>query len=151
MTNDERMTNRWRGDKQRRSLLRRGDLEIAFPRAKHLQKRFALCREPFFEFLRAIAVATRPRFCPVLVSAITAGVRILHAEQLEILFPIRTFLGERRIAKARLNPCREAVRIHPRLLHVMEVLVASDRTFPERLVFNCLEQSFFALLLNTPF
>jgi len=61
---------------------------------------------------------------------------VLYAEQLEILFPIRTFLSERRIAKARLNPGGDTLMTYPSLLHVAQVFVASDGTFPKRSVFD---------------
>ena len=80
----------------------------------------------FLEVFRAITVAAGPRFCPILVTAIAAGVRIFHAHQFEILFPVRTLFRERRIAKASLDPGRNSEIVHPRLLHVVQVLVAGD-------------------------
>src|SRR5437764_7233170 len=56
------------------------------------QKRLALCRQSLLQLFRAITIATRPRLCSVLVSAVAAGVRISHAKQLEILFPMRPLL-----------------------------------------------------------
>ncbi len=107
------------GEMQTRS----GDLKIAFPRAKRLQKRIALRREPLLQFPRAITVATGPRLCSVLMSAIAPRMRVLHTEQLEILFPIRTLFRERRIAKAGLNPRGDALSAHTILLHIVQVFV----------------------------
>jgi hypothetical protein len=60
------------------------------------------------------------------VTAVPARVGVLHAEQLEILFPIRSLLRERRIAKAGLNPYHDPVFVHPRMLHVVQIFVACD-------------------------
>ncbi len=46
------------------------------------------------------------------------------SEQLEILFPIRSFFGERWIAKACFNPDGDTVIIYPRLFDVVQVIVA---------------------------
>ena len=94
-------------------------------------------RESLFKFLSAIAITAGPRFCSVFVAATAAGMCVLYAEQLEILFPVRAFLSERRIAKACLNPGGDTLIIYPSLLHVVHVFVACDGTFPKRSVFDC--------------
>ena len=108
-----------------------------------LEKRFALPREPLFKLLSAITVATGPRLCSVFVPARAAGMGVLNAEQLEILFPIWTFLRERWIAKARFNPGGDTLIIYPRLLHVVQVFVACDGTFSKRAIVDCANQIMF--------
>lgn len=83
----------------------------------------------FFQAGGAIAIAAGPRFAPVFVAAIAPGMRVTHAQELEIFLPIRTLLRERRIAKASLDPMRDALLIEPRLFHVEKVFVARDGTF----------------------
>ena len=97
-------------------------------------------REPLFKLLSAITVATGPWLCSVFVPARAAGMGVLNAEQLEILFPIRTFLRERWIAKARFNPGGDTLIIYPRLLHVVQVFVACDGTFSKRAIVDCANQ-----------
>jgi len=70
---------------------------------------------------------------------------VFHADQLEILFPIRSFLCERRIAEASFNPYRNPVFVYTRLLDVEQVLVTGNRTFPKRAVIDSVdERAFFA-------
>ena len=97
-------------------------------------------REPLFKLLSAITVATGPRLCSVFVPARAAGMGVLNAEQLEILFPIRAFLSERRIAKARFNSGGDTVIVYPSLLHVIHVFVACNGTFPKRAIVDCANQ-----------
>ena len=87
-------------------------------------------RERLLEFFRAITIATGPRFCSVLMSAIAPRVRVLHTEQLEILFPVRPFFRERLIAKTGLNPRCDILIVYPRLFHVAKVFVAGNGPFP---------------------
>lgn len=98
----------------------------AISRPQFPQKRIAIRREPLLKCLCAITIATGPRLCSVLMPTIAARVRVLHAEQLEVLFPIRTFLSERRIAKASFNPGGGALVVHPRLFHVVQIFIARD-------------------------
>jgi len=72
--------------------------------------------------------------------ATAPGMCVLYAEQLEILFPIRAFLSERRIAKARFNPGGDTVIVYPSLLHVIHVFVACNGTFPKRAIVDCANQ-----------
>ena len=51
---------------------------------------------------------------------------VFDAEQIEILLPVRAFFGQRRIAKTAFNPGGEAFVADARLIHVVDVLVASD-------------------------
>src|SRR5436309_13417743 len=105
-----------------------------------MDKRFALRREPPLYLLCAITIAAAPRFCSVLMPATAPGMCVLYAEQLEILFPIRAFLSERRIAKARFNPGGDTVIVYPSLLHVIHVFVACNGTFPKRAIVDCANQ-----------
>jgi hypothetical protein len=120
-------------------------------RAQFFEKRRALRGEALLEFLRAIALATGPWFCSVLVPTRAARVRILDAEQLKILFPIRAFLGEWRITKARLEPRRHALAVHPRPLHVAQVFVACDGAFPKRATVDRAKQTTFSARLYAAF
>ena len=70
------------------------------------------------------------------MSASPPRVRILHAEQVEIFFPIRPLFRQRRITKTGLDPLRHALFVYARLLHVVEVFGAGDRALPERFVFD---------------
>jgi hypothetical protein len=67
-------------------------------------------------------------------------VRVLHAEQLKIFFPIRAFLGKRRIAKAGLNPGRDPLIVYSRLFHIVQIFVTSDGTLSKRAIFDCATQ-----------
>src|SRR2546421_4442549 len=91
-------------------------------------------RERLLEFFRAITIAAGPRFCSVLMSAIAPRVRVLHTEQLEILFPVRTFFRERLIAKTGLNPRCDILIVYPRLVHVVKEFSAAVGTFPSRAI-----------------
>jgi len=72
--------------------------------------------------------------------AIPPGMRVLHAQELKIFFPIRTLLRQWRITKAGLNPGRDAEPVRSRFAHVINVLVAGDRTPAERAVIDRIEQ-----------
>ena len=101
-----------------------------------LQKRFARSLQSFFQPFGAIAVAASPGLHAVLVTAVFPRVCIFHAEQVEIFFPVRPFLRQRRIAKTGLDPDRNRLFVHACLLHVVQVFVPGYRTFPERLIFD---------------
>ena len=96
--------------------------------------------EPFFEPLGAITNAAGPGLGPVPIAAILSVVGIFDAQQLEILFPIGTFLLQRSGAKAGLDPMRRAVLGEPRLLHIVHILVARDRTTAKAAVLNGLQE-----------
>ena len=88
-------------------------------RADFREKRISLCCESLFQFLRTIAVATGPWFAAVFVPAGATGMRILHAEQFKIFFPIRTLFRKRRIAEASFHPDRSSGFVQPRFAHVV--------------------------------
>jgi hypothetical protein len=121
---------------------RLGDLEIAFPCANRFQERFALVAKRRLQFLGAIAIAAGPWFSSILVTAIAAGVRIFHAERLKIVFPVGPLFRQRRIAKTAFHPGGDAVSIQPRLVHVVQILVARDRPLAERSTVDRLQQRF---------
>ena len=89
-----------------------------------------------FQLLCAIAIAARPRLGAVFVPAIPARMGVLYTDQIEIFFPICPLFRQWRIAKAGLDPGGGAVPIHPRLVHIVNVLVAGDRIFSERAVID---------------
>jgi hypothetical protein len=125
--------------------------EIALLCAEPLQKRFVLDDEFRFESLGAITIATSPRLRSVFVPAVSARVRVLNAEEVEIYFPIGPFFRQRRIAKTDLDPSRNSVFVDAGLLHIMEVFVPGDRTATEGAVINCAkERVFFFQILIWP-
>jgi hypothetical protein len=76
---------------------------------KVLEKELTLGGESRFKLFRAIAIAAGPRLGAVLVTAVASRMRVFHAQQVEIFFPIWPFLGQRRVAKASLDPGRHLV------------------------------------------
>ena len=88
--------------------------------------------EFFLQLFRAIAVAAGPQLCSVLVPAIAPRVRILYAEQFEILLPVLALFGDRRIAEASFHPDRSSGFVHARLAHVVQIFVSGDGAAPER-------------------
>src|SRR6059058_642742 len=67
-------------------------------------------------------------------------VGVLHAQQLEILFPVRPLLVERYIAEADLDPADRAVVAQAGIGHVAEIFVARHRTATESTVLDCAQQ-----------
>ena len=110
--------------------------------AKLLEKRFALAAQFLFELVRAIAIAASPSLAAVFVPAISTRVRVFHTEKLEIFFPIWPLLGERRIAKTSLDPCRDAIA-EPGFAHIIDILTTGDRTFAERAAVDRVQERFF--------
>src|SRR6476660_705118 len=93
---------------------------------------------------RAVAIRTRPRLSPVLVTAILAIVRVFHAEQLKIFLPIRPLFLQRRRAETGLDPMRGAVFRYTRVLQIVKVLVPRNRAFAERTVLYRVKKRVFA-------
>jgi hypothetical protein len=58
---------------------------------QYVHKRLAIASELFFKPARAIALPAGPGLGAVFVPAIIATMGIDHADQLEILFPVRPF------------------------------------------------------------
>ena len=86
------------------------------------------------QLFRAIAVAAGPQLCSILVPAIASQVRILYAEQFEILLPVGALFRERRLAEASFHPDRSSGFVHARLAHVVQIFIAGDGAPPERTV-----------------
>ena len=95
------------------------------------------------EPLGAITIATCPRLRSVFLPAVSARVRVLNAQEFEIFLPIRSFFRERWIAKADLDPSRNAVFVDARLLHVLEVFVTGDRTTAKGALINRAQERVF--------
>ena len=91
-----------------------------------MQKWFALAAQLVFQLLRAVAIAARPRFGPVLMPTIAARMRVLHPDDLEIFFPIRPFRSQRRITKTGFDPGCDALIVHPRFVHIVNIFIARD-------------------------
>ena len=87
-----------------------------------------------FQACGAIAVSAGPWFRAVLIAAATTVVRVLHAHQVEILFPVGTFLLKRRGTIADLHPSRGFVRAKTGIFHVSEVFAFGNRAFTQGLI-----------------
>lgn len=85
----------------------------------------------------AVAIAASPRLGAVQVAATAAIVRVFDLNKIKMFFPVGTLFLKRLRTKAGLNPTYGSVVHKPRLLHVAYILVAGDRTFAQRAVFNC--------------
>src|SRR5262245_14654908 len=110
-----------------------------------LSERFSFGRKASFEPSCAIAIVTRPAFRAVQVAAAAACVGILNFQEIEILFPVRTFLIERCGTVADLHPLHPAVGQLTCFFHVPLVLISSDGASPERaIVDGTFESLFFA-------
>jgi hypothetical protein len=77
------------------------------------------------------------------VAAAASGVSILNFQELEILFPVWTFLREGRRAVTDFNPLNGAITELPRFLHIPKVLVAGYGASAEGAIFNCFVQRLF--------
>jgi hypothetical protein len=108
-----------------------------------LQKRFPRLRQPPLQPHRAIAVLARPRLRSILIPALPPIMRILHARQFEILFPIRPLFLQRRRAITDLNPSGDAVSPGPRIAHVAQIFAPGDRAPSERPIVDSAKQSGF--------
>lgn len=116
-----------------------------------LQKRFSLLRQTFFQPFGAIAMAARPRFGAIFVPAILAIVRVPDAQQLKKFLPVRPFLRQRRGAETGFHPMCDTVLAGARLLHVVVIFVASNRTPAKRAVGDRLQQRLFPSGLHAGF
>lgn len=94
--------------------------------AQFLQKRFAFALEFFVQPSGAIAITARPWFCSILMTTVSARMRIFHAEQFEKFFPVRSFFSQRRITETGFHSARRAVGRDAGLIHIVYVLVARD-------------------------
>src|SRR5213592_4806958 len=92
------------------------------------------------ESIRAIAVATGPRLGSIFITATLPAVRILDANEVEILFPVRPLFLKRQSAEANLHPAHATVVAQPGAFHVAQILVARHRAGAERTVLDRLQQ-----------
>src|SRR6185295_10507091 len=90
----------------------------------------------------AVAVAARPGLEARLVAAPAAGVCVLDFFEGKEGFPVLALFGQRRGAVADLDPLHAAVVELTRGVHVAEVLVAGDRSAPERPVLDRARERF---------
>lgn len=109
-------------------------------RAQGRQKGRCLRIESGLQAGCAIAVATGPWLGAVFITAVSSSVRVLNLHQVKILVPVRPLFLQRRAAKADFHPAGRAIGKDPGILHVADVLVASDGTGTERSTLNCLQQ-----------
>src|ERR1700757_2241977 len=116
------------------------DLTLAGFVLEYIEKRRARRLQFLFQPRRAVAVAASPRLAAILISALAAVVRILHASQVEVLFPVRPLLLQRSRAVADFHPARGLVRTEPRVLHVSQIFAFCNRSLPQRLLLDGLEQ-----------
>jgi hypothetical protein len=100
------------------------------------QKRLTLARQLRLQLGRAIAIAAGPRLRPILVPAVSPGMRVFDTKKLEIFFPVGALFLQRRLAETGLHPGRHAGGIDARLLHVVLVCVAGDRPLTECLLLD---------------
>ena len=118
---------------------------------ERLQQRAAANLQALFKLFGAIAIAAGPGLRPVQVAAVLAGMRILDAEQFEVLLPIWAFFLEGGWAETGFHPVREIVLIDAGVAHVFEVFIASYGALAQALFLDGLEQGTFAPLTNTGF
>jgi hypothetical protein len=104
--------------------------------------------ELLFEPRCAIAIAARPGFRPILIAALAPIMRILHAHQVEIFFPIRTLFQQRYRTVANLDPPRRLVWAKPRIIHVAQVFALRDGALSESFILDGLQQIVFATGFN---
>src|SRR5688572_2985173 len=68
------------------------------------EERPSLVRKMPLQLRGAVAFAARPRLLAIEVATLVASVRVLHADELEILLPVRPLLVQRHVAEADLDP-----------------------------------------------
>src|SRR5262245_34126279 len=117
----------------------KGDDRIS-PESLGWFERLALGCQTRFEARRTIAVAAGPRFGAVQIAASAPCVRVLHFDEVEVLFPVLALFLERRRAIAHLDPLHASILELARNLHIAEVLVAGDRAEPERFALDRVRQ-----------
>ena len=96
-----------------------------------------------FQPLGTVAFPASPRLGAVLIPTLPPIVGVLNFSKLEVLFPIRPLLFERRRAVANLHPTGRAIGRQSRVLHVPEIFAFRNGAFPQGSVFNRLEQFLF--------
>lgn len=88
--------------------------------------------KPSLQTVGTVAVAAGPGFRAVFVATTAPSVRVLHGEQIEILFPVRAFFFQWRGTKAGLDPSHTTVRKLARTGHVVQVFISGHRSSPEQ-------------------
>ena len=84
------------------------------------------------QFAGAIAIAAGPWLGSVGIAAVLAGMGVLDAKKIKILFPIRPFLLERRGTKTNLHPRANPVGFDPGIGHIAQILVTGYRALAQR-------------------
>jgi hypothetical protein len=110
---------------------------------ERFEKGLASFGEALFETAGAIAIGAGPGFGALFMAAIFAVMRVLHIQEVEKLFPIRTFFGKRRGAVAGFHPARDAVITDTGVLHIVEIFATGDGATAEGSVANGGEEGFF--------
>jgi len=96
-----------------------------------------------------VAISTSPGFRTVLVTAKATVMRVLHARQIKILFPIRPFFLERSRAIADFDPASGFVLAKPSVFHISKVLAFSNRSLAQSAILNRSKKSGFAAGLHS--
>ena len=112
-------------------------------------KRNAYCSQFLLKFGSAVAVGTGPWLSAVLVAAFAAVVGILHASEIEILLPVRTFLLKWSRAIADLDPARRLIFTAARVAHIAQVFSLRDRSLAEGFIVYGPSQVRFAAWFDT--
>jgi hypothetical protein len=114
----------------------RGPRGYEFLQAQHFQERLTLSFQFLFETLRAVAIATRPRFDSIQAPTILARVGVLDVLKIHIPLPIGTLLEEGRRTGGLFDSLNGAPVVHLGFLHVARILLTPHRTFSQCSVFN---------------
>ena len=77
--------------------------------------------------------------------------RVLHAQQVEVLLPIRTFFRQRRRTETNFDPGYRTITTKPSVLHVFEIFIASDGALAQDPSINGLHESQFLSRLHPCF
>lgn len=97
----------------------------------------ALGGEVGFESFGTVARAAGPRLGSVEIAATAAGVSVLHCHEVEVFFPVRALLGERRWTVAHFDPLDAFVVEPPRRIHVAQVFATGNRSPPKSASIDC--------------
>ena len=108
--------------------------------AQRVKKRGTGLLQLLFQPRRAVAVTASPRLGSILIAAVAAIVSILHARQIEILFPVRTLFLQGRRTIADFHPPRSLVFAQPSILHIAEIFSFGYRTLAEGFLLNGFQQ-----------
>ena len=93
-----------------------------------------------FQSCGAIALPTSPRLSAILIAALAAIMRVLHAGKLKVLFPVRTFFLQRCRAVADFDPTGSSVLKQARVLHVAEIFALGDRALSQSFTLDGIQQ-----------